>query len=73
MIQTVVANDIRVRMTQISPANLNALKSRLRFANPAYLNAIRLGLKARNIPRDLECFDEIGPYLSLPRGAIKIV
>ena len=73
MIQTVVANDIRVRMTQISPANLNALKSRLRFANPAYLNAIRLGLKARNIPRDLKCFDEIGPYLSLPRGAIKIV
>ena len=73
MIQAVVANDIRMRTAQIAPANLNALKSRLRFANPAYVNAIRLGLKARKIPRELECFDEIGLYMSIPRGAVKIV
>ena len=73
MIQAVVANDIRMRTAQIAPANLNALKSRLRFENPAYVNAIRLGLKARKIPRELECFDEIGLYMSIPRGAVKIV
>lgn len=73
IVRAFVSGDIRIRMSQVAPGDMDRLKARLRFANPAYVNAARLGLRAWGIPRELECYNELGPHISIPRGAAKLV
>jgi superfamily II DNA or RNA helicase len=67
-VKVVRANMIYIDKTGISSSALNAIKRLAAFRNPDFYKAQAMRLPTHEKPRIIDCSEETGQYICLPRG-----
>lgn len=68
-----LGNGIYIHSTLLPNELLNLIKRTAVFSNPEYYTRQAMRLSVYKIPKVINCFDEYGKYLILPRGLLQEV
>lgn len=72
-INIILSNGIYIDSTLLPNELLNLIKRTAVFSNPEYYTRQAMRLSVYKIPKVINCFDEYGKYLILPRGLLQEV
>ncbi|ACY13434.1 DEAD/DEAH box helicase [Haliangium ochraceum] len=71
--RAVVDGGISLRASDCPPRVVEQLWRDLSFPNPEYIKLQRMGRYAQNVPPTIECLEQRGSQLCLPRGAVTLL